>query len=394
MVAKSTTKKGRRGAQTPTGDALTPPPGAAGSPGPRTRGADSRQPPDATGALTVPGQTPAGAPAGDPAGVAQFEAMVQALNTLPADIRRALTVQMGVPPPATSAASQRYDDERLDSFYANCISPYIPEDLRSDFDSVEWSDVGTLFSRVCHSLELRKPGEDEKLKELLHGYWFEQRLDTRSKAQPAHVLELFKKKPEAAAADKVYRELQDGPLRDLLKLVLHMGVRATKPDQASSSSSAAVDSLRSELITLKTEARTVSVLAFSLLSEIQAARRKLMWEVTGAKAHELGGVSLWTPDDAATLHRIVDHRDWQAKMLPKIAKPSGGRGRGNRTGRGRGRGGRRNDTRPSGGRSSEGRKDSESSTHAADAAAEPASATKATPRKTGPKKGSGKGKGK
>ena len=392
MVARSTPKKGRRGAQTPTGDALTPPPGASDA-RPITRAGAAQQSPAPGGALAVPSQTPAGAPAGDPAGVAQFEAMVQALNTLPADIRRALTVQMGVPPPATSAASQRYDDERMDSFYANCISPYIPEDLRSDFDSVEWSDVGTLFSRVCHSLELRKPGEDEKLKELLHGYWFEQRLDTRSKAQPAHVLELFKKKPEAAAADKVYRELQDGPLRDLLKLVLHMGVRATKPDQASSSSSAAVDSLRSELITLKTEARSVSVLAFSLLSEIQAARRKLMWEVTGAKAHELGGVSLWTPDDAATLHRIVDHRDWQAKMLPKIAKPSGGRGRGNRTGRGRGRGGRRNDTRPSGGRSSEGRKDSESSTHAADAAAEPASATKATPRKTGPKK-AGKGKGK
>ena len=392
MVAKSTPKKGRRGGQSPNGGARTPSPGAAGSTGPRTRGAD-RQPPEAAGALTVPGQTPGGESADPPPGVAQFEAMVQALNTLPADIRRALTVQMGVPPPATSAASQRYDDERMDSFYANCISPYIPEELRSEFDSVEWSDVGTLFSKVCHSLELRRPGEDEKLKELLQGYWFEQRLDTRSKAQPAHVLELFKKKPEAAAADKVYREMQDGPLRDLLKLVLHMGVRATKPDQASSSSSAAVDSLRGELITLKIEARTVSVLAFSLLSEIQAARRKLMWEVTGAKAHELGGVSLWTPDDAATLHRIVDHRDWQAKMLPKIAKPSGGRARGNRTSRGRARGGRRNDTRPSGGRSSEGRKDSESSTHAADAAAESASATKATPRKTGPKK-AGKGKGK
>ena len=76
-----------------------------------------------------------------------------------------------------------------------------------------------------------------------------------------------------------------------------------------------------------------------------------MWEVTGAKSHELGGVSLWTPDDAATLHRIVDHRDWQAKMLPRIAKPSGGRGRGNRTGRGKGRGGRRTGTYPSGGRS-------------------------------------------
>jgi hypothetical protein len=66
----------------------------------------------------------------------------------------------------------------MDSFYANCISPYIPEELRSEFDSVEWSDVGTLFSKVCHSLELRKAGEDEKLKDILHNFWFEQRLDT------------------------------------------------------------------------------------------------------------------------------------------------------------------------------------------------------------------------
>ena len=102
--------------------------------------------------------------------------------------------------------------------------------------------------------------------------------------------------------------------------------------------------------------------SFSLLPEIQASRRKLMWEVTGAKAHELRGESLWSPEDAATLHRIVDHRDWQAKMLPKIAKPSGSRGRGNRTGRGKGRGSRRNDTCPSGGRSSKGQTASESST--------------------------------
>ena len=282
----------------------------------------------------------------------------------------------------------------MDSFYANCIQPYIPEELRSEFDSVGRSDVGTLFSKVCHSLVLRKPGEDEKLKDLLHGVWFEQRLDTRSTPKPAHVLELFKKKPEAAAADKVYREIQDGPLRDLLRCVLHMGVRASKPDPPHMDTpTTEVDRLYDELQKLKLEARAVSVLSFLLLSEIQASRRKLMWEVTGAKTHELGGVSLWTPDDAATLHRIVDHRDWQAKMLPKIAKPSGGRGRGNRTSRGRARGGRRNDTRPSGGRSSDGQSASQSSTHAADAAAEPASATKATPRKTGPKK-AGKGKGK
>ena len=122
-----------------------------------------------------------------------------------------------------------------------------------------------------------------------------------------------------------------------------------------------------------------------------------MWEVTGAKAHELRGDSLWSPEDAETLHRIVDHRDWQARMLPKIAKPPGTRGKGGRTGHGKGRGGRRTDTRFSGSRSSEGRKDSDSSTQAADAApAESSSnsANKATPRKTGPKKGSGKGRDK
>ena len=141
----------------------------------------------------------------------------------------------------------------------------------------------------------------------------------------------------------------------------------------------------------------MAVLSFPLLSEIQASRRKLMWEVTGAKAHELRGESLWSPEDAETLHRIVDHRDWQAKMLPKIAKPSGNRGKGGRTGRGRGRGGRRNDTRFSGSRSSEGQTASESSTQAADAAPVESSsnlANKATPRKTGPKQGTGKGRGK
>ena len=174
-------------------------------------------------------------------------------------------------------------------------------------------------------------------------------------------------------------------------------MRASKPDPPTSQTpSADVVSLREELRKIKLEARSASVLSFSLLSEIQASRRKLMWEVTGAKAHELRGDPLWSPEDAATLHRIVDHRDWQAKMLPKIAKPPGSRGKGGRSGRGKGCGGRRTDTRFSGSRSSEGRKDSDSSTQAADAApAETStpSARKATPRKTGAK-GTGKGNGK
>ena len=92
------------------------------------------------------------------------------------------------------------------------------------------------------------------------------------------MLDLFKKKPEPAAADKVYRELQDGPVRDLLRLVLHHGVRASKPDPpASQTPSAEVGSLQEELRKLKHEARSVSVLSISLLSEVQASRRKLMW---------------------------------------------------------------------------------------------------------------------
>ena len=139
----------------------------------------------------------------------------------------------------------------------------------------------------------------------------------------------------------------------------------------------------------------MAVLSFSLLSEVQASRRKPMWEVTGAKAHELRGDSLWSSEDAETLHRIVDHRDWQARMLPKIAKPPGTRGKGGRGGRGKGRSGRRNDTRLSGSRSPEGHKASESSTPAADAAPTESSsysAKKATPCKTGKNTGKGKGK--
>ena len=71
---------------------------------------------------------------------------------------------------------------------------------------------------------------------------------TRSKPQPARVLELFKKKPVEAAADKVYRELQDGTIRELLRLVLHHGVRGSKPDPPlSQTPSAEVVSLQEEL---------------------------------------------------------------------------------------------------------------------------------------------------
>ena len=78
--------------------------------------------------------------------------------------------------------------------------------------------------------------------------------------------------------------------------MLHLGVRASKPDPPiSQTPSAEVVSLQEELRKLKHKARSVSVLSFPLRSEIQASRRELMWEVTGAKAHELRGESLSSP---------------------------------------------------------------------------------------------------
>jgi hypothetical protein len=264
---------------------------------------------------------------------------------------------------------------------------------------VEWSEIDQLLTRACHSVELRKPGEDGAIKDMLRDMWYEQRLDTRSKPQPAHVLDLLKKKPAETAVDKALRELQDGPVRDLLRLAFHHGVRGSKPDIPArpDAPDTELDELRTELLKLKTEARSLSSLSFSLLSEIHSSRRKLMWEVTGAKAHELRDNSLWNPEDAETLHRIVDHRDWQARMLPKIAKPQNPRARGRGRGKaGRGRGGRDGGDRSYRSRQTEGRKDSESGTDAADAAPAERSATpsakKSTPRKTGQKTGKGKGK--
>ena len=133
--------------------------------------------------------------------VAQFEALIQAFQMLPADICRTLSAQDGVSF-ASSNPTQSYDETRIDHFYANFIAPFIPEQLRSEFDAVEWSDIGSLFAKACCSLELRKPGEDGALRDILRDMWCESRLDTRSKPQPAHVLELLKKKPGEVAMDK------------------------------------------------------------------------------------------------------------------------------------------------------------------------------------------------
>ena len=75
------------------------------------------------------------------------------------------------------------------------------------------------------SLELRTPGNDGALKDMLRDMWYEQRLHSGSKPQPAHVQELMKKRPAGAAVDKALRELQDGPIWDLFRLSFHHGVR-------------------------------------------------------------------------------------------------------------------------------------------------------------------------
>ena len=99
-----------------------------------------------------------------------------------------------------------------------------------------------------------------------------------------------------------------------------------------------------------------------------------MWEVTGAKAHELRDNSLWKPEHAETLHRIVDQRHWQRSMLPKTARQPTSRGRGGVTG-GRKKGGHDGGDRPFWGRRTEGRKDSESDTQTAETSPAERSAT-------------------
>ena len=69
-------------------------------------------------------------------GVAQFDELIQAFELLPADIRRTLSAQDGVSL-ASSNSTQSYDETRIDDFYANFIAPFIPEQLRSEFDAVE-----------------------------------------------------------------------------------------------------------------------------------------------------------------------------------------------------------------------------------------------------------------
>ena len=94
---------------------------------------------------------------------------------------------------------------------------------------------------------------------------------------------------------------------------------------------------------LKMQARSTVSLCFSLLSEIHSSRREMMWKIQGAKVSELRGRSIFEPEDRDIMARIVEKREWESKLLPKLAKTDQGRGHGagRRGGRGRGGGSRR-----------------------------------------------------
>ena len=273
----------------------------------------------------------------------------------------------------------------------------MPSDIQQSIDNVEWDDIGSLLLQVCYKLELRKPGEDRHLRDLLDGMWYESRIDTRSLPQPGHVLDLMKSKPVEAALDKQLRELQDGPVRDMLRLALHLGVRACKPGPDPGDP---IDQVTAELDRIKMQARSTVSLCFSLLSEIHSSRREMMWKIQGAKASELRGRSIFEPEDRDIMARIVEKREWESKLLPKLAKTDPGRGRGGRKGgRGRGGGGRRRHQRGSSGADdSEGKSASENRQPAAAAssaapAPAAAAAAKSTKSPRGTKKGGRGGRG-
>ena len=136
-------------------------------------------------------------------------------------------------------------------------------------------------------------------------------------------------------------------VRDMLRLALHLGVRACKPGPDPVDP---IDQVTAEIDRIKMQARSTVSLCFSLLSEIHSSRREMMWKIQGAKASELRGRSIFEPEDRDIMARIVEKREWESKLLPKLAKTDQGRGRGGRKGgRGRGGGGRRRQQRGSSG---------------------------------------------
>ena len=52
------------------------------------------------------------------------------------------------------------------------LAPFIPEQLHADIEAAEWSEIDQLFSRACHSVELREPGEDGAIKDMLRDMWY------------------------------------------------------------------------------------------------------------------------------------------------------------------------------------------------------------------------------
>ena len=149
----------------------------------------------------------------------------------------------------------------------------------------------------------------------------------------------MKSKPVEAALDKQLRELQDGPVRDMLRLALHLGVRACKPGPDPGDP---IDQVTAELDRIKMQAWPTVSLCFSLLSEIHSSRREMIWKIQGANASELRGQSIVEPYDRGIMARIVEKREWEWKLLPKLAKTDQGRSRGGASkGGGRHGGGKR-----------------------------------------------------
>ena len=149
----------KRGRASPS-PGRTPSPARTASPAARS---SSRNTPRKTGGAPAGGvltqsNATGTAPAGATPGVAEMEALVQAINLLPADIRRQLAAREGVPQSSlsSSVATFRYDDTRLDDFYEQCIAPYIPEQLQADIEAVEWSEIDQLLTK---SLPLRRTAQ-------------------------------------------------------------------------------------------------------------------------------------------------------------------------------------------------------------------------------------------
>ena len=125
--------------------------------------------------------------------------------------------------------------------------------------------------------------------------------------------------------DKQLRELQDGSVRDMFRLALHLGGRACK---SGTDPGDPIDQVTAVLDCIKMQARSTVSLCFSLLSEIHSSRREMMWKIQGAKASELRGRSILEPEDRDIMARIVKKREWESKLLPKLAKTDQGWGRG------------------------------------------------------------------